>query len=605
MKPTLLATAALNQTPLDWAGNLENILEAIAQARQADAKILCLPELCLTGYGCGETFAAPHVAQKALELLLQLLPKTQGLTVTVGLPLQHEKALYNTVAVVSDGKLLGFAAKKEFSNGPFLPEDRWFSPWEPGKTVEVTLEGSNEKCHLGDALFESSGIKFAVEIGESAQSRPQADLVLNPTAVPFTFGKMQLRRKQLAKLAKESDAFYLSANLLGNEAGRAIYDGAALIVSGQGNILAETPRFSYQDLQLVTAADSGSSKPATLPTWETSPNIKHEEFTRAIALGLFDYARKIRCKGYVVSLSGGADSATIAVLAATSLKAAKAELGEKKLLQKIQEPCLTCAYQPSKNSSETTKNAATKLAEALGANFYLLPIGDLIQSYVDLVEKAVGKNLTWEEDDLALQNIQARARVPGIWLLANVQHALLLATGNRSEVAVGYATLDGDTCGGLAPIAAIDKFYLLQWLAWMRDHGPEGLAGAEAVPALKLITDQAPTAELRPPEANQRDEDDLMPYQALTMIEEMAIRRRMSPQEVLEAIKQEPKADGVTDKLLTQWVRCFFQRWSQSQWKRERGAPAFHLDDIRLDPLTWGNFPILSGAYAEELKELE
>jgi NAD+ synthase (glutamine-hydrolysing) len=222
-----------------------------------------------------------------------------------------------------------------------------------------------------------------------------------------------------------------------------------------------------------------------------------------------------------------------------------------------------------------------------------------VAGYVGMVGKSLGRELTWQQDDIALQNIQARVRSPGAWMLANINGALLLSTSNRSEAAVGYATMDGDTSGGLSPIAGIDKAYLRQWLRWAETEGPQGL---HAFPALRHINVQAPTAELRPAASKQTDEDDLMPYPVLDAIERSAIRDKMMPVDVYDRLKLDfPNYTGGQLKL---WVERFFRLWCRNQWKRERYAPSFHLDDENLDPKTWCRFPILSSGFEEELEEL-
>ena len=208
--------------------------------------------------------------------------------------------------------------------------------------------------------------------------------------------------------------------------------------------------------------------------------------------------------------------------------------------------------------------------------------------------------MTWQQDDIALQNIQARARAPGVWMLANLRDALLLATSNRSEAAVGYATMDGDTCGGLSPIAGIDKAFLRHWLRWMESTGPAGSMGPLA--ALQAVNAQQPTAELRPPEAGQTDEDDLMPYDVLDWIERAAIRDKHAPADVFRLATAH--FDNYDRQQLGHWVERFFRLWARNQWKRERYAPSFHLDDENLDPKTWCRFPILSGGFERELREL-
>jgi NAD+ synthase (glutamine-hydrolysing) len=442
---------------------------------------------------------------------------------------------------------------------------------------------------------------------------------------------------------------YVYSNLLGNEAGRAIYDGGAMIASA-GRMVAIGPRFSFADAAVTSAlvdldatrmsrAASGSHAPSledeprncirvpfafpprepvaqsvARANWERASTVKEEEFTRALCLGLFDYLRKSRSHGFVVSLSGGADSATVACLVALLVELGVKELGLdgflKKLsyftrIQQARSPreivrgMLSCVYQSTRNSTDVTRSAACGVADALGAEFLDFDVDALVQEYIAMVSRGIGRELEWDCDDLALQNIQARARAPGVWLLANLRGALLLATSNRSEAAVGYATMDGDTAGGLSPIAGIDKAFIRRWLKWLETEGPEGL---RPLPALRAVNEQAPTAELRPQSHGQTDEADLMPYELLDAIERAAIRDKHSPVEVYQLVSAEFRQ--YTREELGVWVERFFKLWCRNQWKRERYAPSFHLDDENLDPKTWCRFPILSGGFERELAEL-
>jgi NAD+ synthase (glutamine-hydrolysing) len=198
-------------------------------------------------------------------------------------------------------------------------------------------------------------------------------------------------------------------------------------------------------------------------------------------------------------------------------------------------------------------------------------------------------------------------RSPGVWLLANLKRFLLLTTSNRSEVGVGYATMDGDTSGGLAPIAGANKTFLRHWLERVER---EGTAGLPPLAALRAVNAQAPTAELRPPgdarHEAQQDERDLMPYPVLDAIERAAIRDRLEPVEVWRQLLTTPLPGApLTPAEAARCVKRFFTLWAQSQWKRERLAPSFHLDDENLDPRTWCRFPILQGGYETELAELD
>ena len=331
-------------------------------------------------------------------------------------------------------------------------------------------------------------------------------------------------------------------------------------------------------------------------------------------MALFDYLRKSHSRGFVVSLSGGADSAAVSCLVRLMVEFGVAELGlagfAKKLnymagmtelpdIPSLMQRLLTCVYQATDNSSSVTLNAARTVAEAVDAKFLQFDVEGIVQSYTRMVSNGIGRELTWEHDDIALQNIQARGRAPGVWMLANLNGGLLLATSNRSEAAVGYATMDGDTCGGLSPIAGIDKAFLRQWLRWYETVGPLGLA---PLPALSAVNCQAPTAELRPQAAEQTDESDLMPYPLLDAIERAAIRDKRTPLECYRLMRaQFPQ---YTTAQLSLWVERFFRLWCRNQWKRERYAPSFHVDDENLDPKTWCRFPILSGGFDRELREM-
>jgi NAD+ synthase (glutamine-hydrolysing) len=255
---------------------------------------------------------------------------------------------------------------------------------------------------------------------------------------------------------------------------------------------------------------------------------------------------------------------------------------------------LTTAYQGTNNSSEATFNSAKGLAESLGASFVSWSIEEEVQSYTQTIEGVLGRKLTWEQDDISLQNIQARTRSPIIWLLANLKNALLLSTSNRSEGDVGYATMDGDTSGSISPIAGVDKDFVIHWLQWAEKNLDR--------PGLREVNALTPTAELRPQERSQTDEKDLMPYSLLVEIERLAIRDRRSPLEVFVALR---KKNEFTEAELKEYIKKFFRLWSRNQWKRERLAPSFHLDDFNVDPKTWCRFPILSGGFEEELNQLD
>lgn len=649
MKTIHVAAGSVNQTPLDWEGNLSRLIAVIKEAKQSGVQVLCLPELAITGYGCEDTFLMSNTVERVEAALAKLLPHSDGIVVSVGLPWRHNHALFNVAALLVDGELLGLVGKQHLAGDGLHYEPRWFSPWPRGEVAMTQCLGQD--VLLGDLLFDVSGVRIGFEICEDAWSanRPGAslaayglDLLLNPSASHFAFGKQRLRERFINEGARSCGCAYLYANLLGNESGRVIFDGGPLI-SNQGELVANGERFSFKDHTLVSAlidievnrskvtstasrvVDVGDPIGLVQSDWQpefllTAPSqhiqgttwSKEEEFAHVVGLALFDYLRKSYSQGFVVSLSGGADSSAVSCLVTIGLRLALAELGEAGVRERLSHitlpknvdtwmsQLLACVYQASEHSGEATELSAKELAECLGADYQSWVIAPLVEGYTSMVSGGIGRELTWEKDDLALQNIQARVRSPGIWMLANIRNSLLLATSNRSEAAVGYATMDGDTSGGLSPVGGIDKAFLRRWLIWLEMEGSKLIP---TIPALKYVNGLQPTAELRPSDRGQTDESDLMPYPVLDAIERAAIRDKRAPLAVYILIREQ--FPDYPAPQLKEWVLKFFRLWCRNQWKRERYAPSFHVDDENLDPKTWCRFPILSSGFAVELKELE
>lgn len=608
-----ISCATVNQTPLDWTGNLSRILACIEEAKENSADILCLPELCITGYGSEDLFLSYWYPQKALKQLAKIIPYCQNITVAVGVPVRIQEKVYNCMAIIENAQLKAFVAKQFLAIDGVHYEFRWFTPWEHGQVISFDFFGV--QVPLGDLIFEKKGIKYGFEICEDAWRglrRPgfrlrdrKVDVVFNPSASHFAMGKTFEREELVKESSLLFDVTYFYVNLLGNESGRMIFDGE-IMVARDGEIVLKNPLLSFKDYQVMYFQ---YQKEKTLLSPVISSVNKNEEFVQAASLALFDYLRKSKSKGFVLSLSGGADSSTIAILVSEMVKRGLAELGLESFLKKINldfkptsdQPekeiinrIFTTAYQSSNNSSQDTFESAKILAESIGAEFLHWEIGEEVESYTKKVETALGRKLNWKEDDLALQNIQARARSPIIWMVANIKNALLLSTSNRSEGDVGYTTMDGDTSGSISPIAAVDKFFIIQWLKWAESNLD--------YPGLAHVNKLQPTAELRPLENQQTDESDLMPYALIVEIERLAIRDRRSPVDVFLILQEE--LDINADDLKNH-IRKFFSLWSRNQWKRERLAPSFHLDEFNVDPKTWYRFPILSGSYEEELKELD
>ncbi len=608
---------------MDWEGNLLNIKSAITEAISRKAAILLLPELCITGYGCEDMFLSPWLAEKAMDKLLQIKEWCEDITVCVGVHVLLDKDVYNTACVIRNKDIIGFTAKQFLARDGVHYEPRWFTPWPANEVRQIEIQG--KLYPFGDIIYEEQGVKFAFEICEDAwrPNRPAerhmgkgVQLILNPSASHFALSKTDVRYRLVVDASKKYNCAYLYANLLGNESGRMIYDGEVLIAQS-GKLICRNELLSFKDVDLECAEVYFGDNIEPAETIQYLPPIdENKELIAALSLALFDYMRKSRSRGFVLSLSGGADSSLCAVAVAEMIRRGVEQLGVLRFVAKTQmfgvkdaayfdelppeqatrelvNRLLTCAYQGTINSSDDTYTSAKELANSINAQFYSWTIDEEVKGYVSKIEDVLDRPLTWDKDDLTLQNIQARVRAPGIWMLANINNALLLATSNRSEAAVGYATMDGDTAGSISPIAGIDKAFIRQFLIWMqRELGYEGL---------QFVNNLQPSAELRPASESQTDEKDLMPYEILNKIERLAFYERLSPQQVQERLVGEGVGNVET---IEKYLQKFYTLWSRNQWKRERYAASFHLDDYNLDPRSWLRFPILSGGFREELNNL-
>ncbi|MCX6130636.1 MAG: NAD+ synthetase, partial [Proteobacteria bacterium] len=557
--------------------------------------------------------------------------------------------MYNCAAVLQNKRLLGVNPKKLLAREGVHYEARWFRPWPLQRNETIDIFG--EMVPFGDYCYQIAQLQLGIVICEEAWSAEggasdtalsSCELIVNLSASHFALGKARVRETLIKEASRSFQAHYLYTNLLGLEAGRMIYDGE-LILGECGKIRARSERFSFEDGTLLLRdidldlarvaklknrsvldspmnleqkkivhgpglikANPGESAidPAYRGCGELLKDGPEWEFLQAEKLGLFDYVRKSKSAGFMVSLSGGCDSSAIVVLCAHMIAEALKSLGPEGLGRRlawslpaaqVDDPRswirarLCTLYQATQQSGTITRQAARAVAEAVGAEHLELDVDDQVKAYISKAEHLMARSLEWSRDDLALQNIQARSRAPMVWLMANLKNFLLLATSNRSEIAVGYASMDGDTAGGLAPLGGIDKYFLRSWLLWAER---ENLLGLGKIPALALVNQQEPTAELRPPAAGQKDELDLMPYEILNAIEGAFVRDRMEPESILTALCQ--RFEGFSAQQLRGFLSRFYQLWSRNQWKRERYATCFHLDDYNLDSSSWCRFPILS-----------
>ncbi len=651
-----VAAASLNQTVGDWRGNVARVLLAIDGARAEGATLLVLPELALSGYSMGDRVLRRGTGQRAWKALVEVLPHTAGMVVLAGLPIRHRGVLHNAVAVLADGRVAGLVPKENLASGDVLYENRWYAGWRRGD-VESWRAPSGEIYPLGTLLFEAEGLgRFAVEVCEdgwlgdrpgSAAAVAGAGIVCNPSASWFMVGKHAVRRGLVEQASREDHVVYLYASLMGCDDTRIVFDGSVLIAR-DGATLAEGQRLRFgSDVGVVAATvdlgrlhelrveegswrarveaqrrgDRGSaptvvrvegrfgshaSQP-TAPVTGLDPSLAwvHEALGRApgaadlgplelelgLCLGLREYLRKTGISGVVIGLSGGRDSAMVALLAARM----RAWEGKSDVAQ-----CVTTLGMPTAQSGEATADAARRLARALGTRHFEVPAEAVASALRQAAEHTLGRSLSWGDaaDDRTLQNLQARARGALSWTMANALGQTLLTTSNLSEVAVGYATMDGDTCGGLAPLAGVPKTMVSTWLQWA--------ATFHRLPELDAILAMPPTAELRPAAAHQTDEADLMPYVVLDRLMGEFVDAGHDPIALFEAAW--PDVHGIYGddmRAFARDIRRFVTLFCAAQWKRERTAVGFRVGAFDLDPASGLRWPVVGTPFLEELDDLD
>ena len=331
----------------------------------------------------------------------------------------------------------------------------------------------------------------------------------------------------------------------------------------------------------------------------TDRDLNHVELELALSLALRDYTRKTGIKTCCLALSGGRDSAMVAWIVRQMHRYSHPELTDAALAEHVGKRFL-CAYLATENSGSKTRTAARAVAGEVGARFYDGNVQPALTAAQDVIASMTGEPLSWAnpDHDITLQNIQARVRGMLIWTLANLENALLLVTSNKSEAAVGYTTMDGDSSGGLAPISDVPKSLIKLYLDWAADF--------HRLRSLELIKGMEASAELRPLGSEQTDEADLMPFNVLDQIMYAFVQLGLDPREIL--IRLWPALRGHYDGDVRKFaadVRKFIRLFCFAQWKRERIAISFRVTAFDLDPKTGFRFPPVQAPFTEELLDMD
>jgi NAD+ synthase (glutamine-hydrolysing) len=525
-----IALAQINPTVGDVAGNASLAWEWIERAREARAGVVVLPELVLSGYPPEDLLLKSSFLDAVGAALDRLAEEVEGIVAIVGFP-ERDLAVHNSAAVIADGRIAGIYRKILLPNYGVFDERRYF---EPGASP---------------ALIELGGLRAGLTICEdiwyagppaSVEALAGASLVVNPSASPYHRAKGIARERMIAERARETGAAYALCNTVGGQ-DELVFDGHSVVVGPDGTTLARGPQFREElvlcDLELEVrgpaagAPESGAVLLSRLSVPEPADAVEPTlvepleavaEVYEALKLGLADYVRKNGFERVLVAVSGGIDSALVALIAVDALGADR----------------VSCVVMPSPHSSPETQADARAIAHNLGTDLIEVPIRPAMQAYQELLEGAtrdgaaadggraeVGAGGPASADGLTAENVQARIRGNLMMALSNRFGWLVLTTGNKSEMSVGYATLYGDMAGGFAVIKDVPKTMVYELVRYRNE-----VAGREVVPG--SVLERAPSAELRP---DQRDEDSLPPYELLDRILEAYVEGDEGRDEMIAA----------------------------------------------------------------------
>jgi NAD+ synthase (glutamine-hydrolysing) len=556
-----LALAQINTTVGDLDGNRERILQAIAEARGAEADLILLPELAVTSYPPEDLLLRPGFIRAAEESLQEVARQTRDLVALVGFP-HFDRDLYNACAVCAEGEVKAIYRKRFLPNYGVFDEDRYFAPARDCVLLE-----------LGGTLVGPTICEDMWQPGPPATelALAGAQLLTNISASPFHVLRDREREEMFATRARDNACFVAFCNAVGGQ-DELIFDGHSLVLDEEGHVLARAPGFeeallvvdidpadavgrrlrdvrrralarergAVPDVPVVPLGDCRTHRDRIEPF--LAPRLDElEQMRLALELGLRDYVGKNGFSEVVVGISGGIDSALTAALAVEALGAERVH----------------CVSMPSRYSSEETRADARRLAESLGTDFRELPIN----AAADTLDSILADSFAGRNSDLTEENLQARIRGVLLMALSNKFGWLVVATGNKSELSVGYATLYGDMAGGFALLKDVFKTDVFRLARHLNDR-----AGKELIPA--TIIERAPSAELRP---DQLDEDSLPPYPALDRVLEAYVEQDRSREELSQ--------DGFDADVVERALALI----DRAEYKRRQAPPG-----VRLTPKAFG-----------------
>lgn len=526
----------MNSLVGDVAGNTERLIEAAQRAREQGINLMVCPELVLTGYPPEDLLLRPEFIARIETALARLQSEIQGITLVLGYPRASVGGLFNVAGVIRDGALIAEYAKQHLPNYSVFDEKRYFQPGA-GATVF-------EHCGLSFGLSVCEDIWWEEPTRQAAEAGAQ--VLLNLNASPFHAGKTVEREVLVSRRARAHGLTILYANLVGGQ-DELVFDGGSFVVDPDGRITGRAPAFVETALTLKLDADgvpvTAGEEPPSVPLGE------EETIYEALVLGVRDYVRKNGFEGAVLGLSGGIDSALTLAIAVDALGAERVE----------------AVLMPSRYTADMSNEDALEQARRLGVATRVIPIEPAFRAFLDMLEPV----FAGQPVDVTEENIQARCRGIILMAISNKSGRILLTTGNKSEMAVGYATLYGDMAGGFAPIKDVPKMLVYRLARYRNGRSP-------VIPP--RVIERAPSAELRP---DQTDQDSLPPYELLDAI----LKHYIEEDEGVEAI--------VARNYPADVVKRVARLVDRNEYKRRQAPPG-----VRISQRAFGRdrrYPITSG----------
>lgn len=535
-KSIRIALGQANPTVGDLEGNYQKALDFVKTAQEKRADLLVLPELFLSGYPPEDLLHRPRFLQDCRSRVELLCRQVSQLTLIVGWPQAEPNRLYNAAAVIRDGKILKNYRKGCLPNYGVFDEKRYF---HPGQEPVVAQVGSIRLAlTICEDIWELPWLDdFFLKI------RGDFDAVLCLAASPFHMGKIEERRKVISRCAVHFGCPLFYCNLTGGQ-DELIFDGRSMVVDAQGKTLFQAAGFQEDLLVFDCFKNEDGTLEITSPfaaLYEQTPAEPMGEVWQALLLGTKDYVRKNGFSKVLIGLSGGVDSALTAAIAAEAL-------GPKNVIG---------ISMPSRFNAAETRSDAQTVAVNLGIGFHILPIEEILSAFSRTLSAVKG----WNETGLAYENLQARIRGTLLMTLSNQFGYLVLTTGNKSETAVGYSTLYGDTAGGFAVIKDVPKTMVYQLCDYYNR-----IKGKKVIP--QSVIDRIPSAELRP---NQKDRDSLPDYPLLDQILKGFIEEKLSRDELIA--RGLPRTE----------VERVLQMVDRNEYKRRQSPPG-----IKITPRAFG-----------------